>query len=93
MRFLLPIFCAVWLVWNGNNPLEEVTYNVYSASEVVGPWTMVVNVSTNAWQVTPVGQRRFYKVTATNHWGESGFSNITNTAAPALPVTGLKVDR
>ena len=93
MRFLIPIFCAVWLLWNANPPQEEATYNVYSAPDVSGPWTQIANVSTNAWQVTPPGQRRFYKVTATNTWGESGFSNTTNTPSPANNPSGLKIEK
>lgn len=55
-----------------------VRFNVYSATNVAGPFTVFTNVAgTNV--VIPITEgAHFYYVTATNEWGESDPSNVAS---------------
>jgi len=85
----------VGLAWDANPTNEEVlSYQVYQASNVIGPWELVLTVTnTNATIRLPSPRRAFWYVTASNYWGESGPSNITNTPSQAGKVNGLGITR
>ena len=77
---------------------DKLTFKVYSSATMVLPlesWPVLTNVSgTNLsvkLQILP-GQRFFY-MTASNFWGESGPSNLIGT--PPLPrdMTNLTISR
>jgi hypothetical protein len=99
MKFALPILALALLVspsvrshrvlrlaWDPNDPREEAQYIIYSAPEVSGPWVKAAHLSDTTWNIAAVGERQFYYVTASNAWGESDPSNITNTPCLAIPV-------
>lgn len=65
-----------------------------NANEPLTNWFRIVvpGTSTTARAVM-VPERRFFFVTASNFWGESGPSNIADTPRPATNVTGLKLTK
>lgn len=83
--------------WDPNHPGEEVrAYTLYSQTNVVGTnWSQLATVqggmTTNCWvPITNLpgwsgGYRGpwFFTVTASNLWGESGFSDVVS--APRIP--------
>lgn len=92
----LPVFGqSVQLAWDANPASDEVErYYVHQSAQVTGPWTIVTNSATNAVRVQLTNQGRyFWYVTASNFWGMSGPSNITNTPTVASSVNTLKLQR
>jgi hypothetical protein len=79
------------LVWDANDPEEEAQYIIYSAPEAAGPWSKVAHLSETTWTITAVGERMFYYVTASNAWGESDPSHVTNTPCRAGLVRSMQI--
>ena len=95
---------SVTLVWDPELGIDF--FKVYGSTNLIAPlntWSLLTNIpgsvmtatnsfpSTNAQVVIQPGVMFFY-LTASNLWGETGPSNITNT--PAVPVaTNLNLHR
>ncbi len=84
----------VSLAWNGSQ--GATAYNVYRALSTGGPYTKIASgVTGAAYSDTGVtnGTTYFYVVTATNAYGESGYSNEASaTPEPAPPVPPTKLN-
>lgn len=67
----------VELFWTPNAPGENVTsYVLYSKPDLTSPWVVFVPLSgdkTNYF-IYPTNAGRYFALTASNLWGESGFS-------------------
>lgn len=90
---------TITLLWDypTNDLGADLTFKVYSTTNIAVPMTnwqvSTIVGTTTAAQVTMAPSRRFFFVTASNIWGESGPSNITNTPAPVTNVIGLKLTK
>lgn len=84
----------VKLEWNPSPTDQEIkSYTLYWATNIIGPWVRMTNVTTtNAVVDVPIGQNFFY-CTASNFWSESERSNIAWTPAAATKIEGLAVTR
>lgn len=78
--------CAVvplTLAWDPNPSDQQViVYNIYGATTVTGVWTLQAIVSgtlSNYTLQVDNSHPAFFYVTASNFWGESNPSNITNS--------------
>jgi hypothetical protein len=90
----------VTLAWDypASELSTNLTFRVYSSATMQLPitaWPVLTNVvGTNlSVQVTVAPGQRFFFLTASNFWGESGPSNLANT--PPLPrdMTNLTINR
>ena len=84
---------TVTLAWDPNPASDQVTkYIVYRASAAAGPWEKIQDVTAPTATVTGLTPAvYFFRVTASNAWGESGPSNVVSTPPPAGAPTNLKV--
>lgn len=82
------------LEWNCPSnavPAEVGSYSVWWATNIIGPWAKITNVvSTNATVQVPVGAN-FFRVTASNYWGEAQPSNIAWTPEQSGDVEKLRI--
>jgi hypothetical protein len=94
MSVLAAVAAEVTLAWDASPPEEEVSsYKVYQATNVVGPYEVVLITPTNFARITlPAPGRYFWYVTAVNFW-ESEPSNIVNSPAKASAITTLRISR
>lgn len=82
------------LFWNPNPDSDGVqAYKLYQATSVIGPWTHVASTANTSLVVNLAPGQYFFFVTASNFWGESGPSNITNTPTVASNITTLRIQR
>lgn len=70
------------LEWDYLDDASAVTFNLYHATNVAGPYAFLTNVATTNVVVPISGGSHFYYVTATNEWGESDPSNIASAKVP-----------
>ena len=84
---------TVNLYWDVNPAAEQVTkYTVYQASSAAGPWTKIQDTTTAGAVVTGLAPGAyFFRVTATNIWGESGPSNVVFTPPSASNPGNLRI--
>lgn len=85
---------SIWFVWNPQPDID--VFKLYTCSDITVPvsfWTNTVTVTTNFIAISVTPSRMFYYVTASNFWGESGPSNITNTPMVMTNIGGLKINR
>lgn len=69
-------------------------YSHTNANEPATNWAVTILPGTGTTaRVVMIPERRFWFVTASNFWGESGPSNIAGAPNPATNVTGLKLSR
>lgn len=73
---------AARLDWDYDDDISAVTFNLYHATNVAGPYALLTNVATTNVVVPISGGSHFYFVTATNEWGESDPSNIASAKVP-----------
>jgi hypothetical protein len=86
---------TVTLSWTNAPADQEVTaYYVRQATNITGPWTVVVATTNTQRTITLPSQGRwFWFVTASNFWGESIPSNTNSTPIPAGKVQDVKLTR
>ena len=82
----------VTLCWDAP-PCQVDLYKVYQAPKVEGPFVFIGGTTNTSYYLDLTPGAYFWYVTASNYWGESGPSNVTNTPAPTPRVDGLKVTR
>lgn len=92
MNLLLSVL--ITLLWDANPESDNVqAYYVWQTTNVSVPFAQVTNAATNGITFDRVPGRYFFYVTASNFWGMSAPSNITNTPTVASNVTTLKIQR
>lgn len=89
-----PALVPIHLLWQPSTQAD--VYNVYGSNDLTGSWSnwpVLMSVTdTNAFYAMTPGQMFFF-VTASNFWGESGPSNLTNTPNVATNPAGLIILR
>lgn len=80
-----------WDPYPTNQISPDLVLKVYSSTNATAPlstWPLLTTVNpTNSTVTLPTdAQQRFFVMTASNWWGESFFSNVTNTP-PTLRLT------
>jgi hypothetical protein len=92
MCFALPLMAAdVKLQWDDPNAASAAVtkYTMYQATVAAGPFTKVADITAPTKVYTIIGLTPgtyYFRVTATNSWGESGASNVVNTP-PGTPTS------
>ena len=84
---------TIRLIWNGQAQVDA--FKIYGTNDITAPltnWPLLITVPGNVTQALYIMQpgQTFFYVTASNFWGESGPSNVTNTPTVATnPVAGI----
>lgn len=76
----------------------DLTFKIYAHTNITVPgsnWPVVLQIvgTQTTAIVTMTPGRQFFYVTASNMWGESGPSNVTNTPSVVTNVTRLKITK
>lgn len=85
---------AITLLWDqppSNQQVER--WYIYRSDQVTGPWNCIGSSTTTSFWFSLAPCEAFFYVTASNFWGESAPSNITNTPAPTSKTTNVTIQR
>jgi hypothetical protein len=77
-----------------NELVNGLSFNFYHSTSLTG-WTLLTNfpATNTTYAITINPGQHFFFVTASNFWGESIPSNITNTPILATVVTNISITR
>lgn len=81
---------AVTLQWNQQPEAES--FNLYRSTNLID-WVVTTNTTGTNVTLPLAPGSYFFKVTASNFWGESGFSATVGTPAPATTPGGFVIRR
>lgn len=88
---------SVVLAWDQSTNQPDV-FKLYCSADMAVPLNLWTNVATVAGTNTCITNvmlpgKMFFYVTASNFWGESGPSNVTNTPVVPQSVTNLTIHK
>lgn len=79
-----------------NELSTNLLFKIYSSTNLSSPvtnWSLYSTVvGTNTRAIVPLdAQQRFFVLTASNYWGESSFSNVTNVPPPPRHTNSVRL--